>query len=358
LLDEPAEPIELARPWLDHSFRLPTQVHLASGPASEEGMIEWTYAGPESDRPSDAEAGTYLPGTTALDAFVRLYDKPAEAFVRFAWKWGPIMLVAEPFGAPVRCLGDYPHRWYRDHVARWRHWSRSARAILKLGASLLGGTCGNPSDWDDAWYGINFSASMSQFGYIGGRHRDADALHCVDGECMVLGLVVSHWLHEARPSLAMRWDPPACHGSSGYSRPALLLSTSRAGERVAEHIGRGMLDLLLKQVPEDATDFAELLATTIRITALGARACEVFSNLALELASALVCARGIVRCDICGTPYNPANRAARADRRRYCSDWCRRQGHTARNQESRARKRASADRGDRGATDARHPVAS
>lgn len=237
-----------------------------------------TEEGPALVRGDEYELRGALGEQDLLGRFVRLAGEEAEAYVRYARRFGLLDLCKHALphlhpsdGACVR-LEHEPLRW-------WRLWSERARATLAVATKLHQGEPGRDGDWSiltaEEWPGreIGLFARNVELGKDLATDREA------------LGHKLDDWLQVAGARVAAAWHPEE-------ERPFLELG------------GHGL-----------------------------------FENVARELVLTVSKLDGLAVCDGCGNPYSP-ERKPRPDRNNYC-ERCRDAGVPARNRMRRHRDRTS-----------------
>lgn len=286
----------------------PTTTKEIEGAAHHAGMKEWSasfdravagrtlQAEPEAEL-VDTEAGApaLIRGgeyeireasgqEDLLGRFVRLTEKDAEAYVRYAREFGLLDLCEHALFHMHPSDGACA-RLDREPVPWWRLWSKRARATLAVATNLHQGKPGRESDWSllaaDEWPGRELGLWFLAEGSV-----ELGSDLATDREA--LGVKLDDWLRVAGARVAVGWDP------------------------------------------EEARPFLDLGGTGL------------FQNVARELVLTVSKLDGLAVCDGCGNPYSP-ERKPRADRHNYCEP-CREAGVPGRHRQRR-RRRAQESKG-------------
>lgn len=224
-------------------------------------------------------------GPKLLEEFVRLADRPAEAVLSYARRWGVLgicehglPLSHNPPPTPLG-PGSFPMTWcrplaaesgvFREPLDAWWRYSRQYRAVLNLAACLHDGRLGQPEDWKVLFYKESEERAVPWW-----RRR-------MDAEWSVLSFVVNEWLDIARV-------------------------------RIRHVFERGKHDLPMSGM-------------------------ALFGALALQLLLAATRTDGLAICSACGLSYRPS-RQPTTNRRRYCAE-CRERGASLRDAAADYRRR-------------------
>ena len=123
---------QLGRPVASGLISVPSHVELSS----DNSELVWSY-GSEEDRHRHAK-----PDREMLTRFVRLWQEPPKAVLRFARRWG---VLNHRDGRPCQPIGPFKRH---EPVEAWRYYSRRAHAILNIAANLRRGELGTTGDWE------------------------------------------------------------------------------------------------------------------------------------------------------------------------------------------------------------------
>lgn len=174
-------------------LRVPRYVGL-----DEQGQgLLWSDQAFDGGRESSGYASGTIDTSGVLDAFVRVHD--ANGVLRFADKFGPLE-ICERHGLPsshhplprsllqpgrgTACRSTVLRRdslLYWEPLEQWFSFSRQARSILALAASLHGGSPGDRGDWQQIYKGVQLGTDVALGSDLAvGR--------------VFLGMVVDDWL--------------------------------------------------------------------------------------------------------------------------------------------------------------------
>lgn len=313
---------QFAKPLIDPDFPVPFRLRLIDDP---EPSLEWVevYAVAGAGSAGGGEEGDYEEGdyedvdrpvADCLDEFVRLADAPDAQFERFARKWGVLGIWPR---IRVERLGDgYIRVFYRETVDLWRRLVTRSRAILLVGADLVGGAvigkepqCAPPSDWEqiirlDEVSSFNIAA---EFGRSVAAQREVLSQVMTDLAAQINGHPYMVWEEaEAAPRWMLNINDWAYSWDMEYARRHPADEEETAADRYG---------------PEFRSRFS--------IGHLALRPSPLYNIIVCQMAAALTSPKGLYRCDNCGEPFVPLGQRARADRSRYCTPWCSAEGHKA-----------------------------
>lgn len=218
------------------------------------------------------------PDKDVLNEFIRLADKPPEAYLKFAKRWGVLYL--DSVGRPCVVSGPLDRR---EPLSVWRHLAQRARAVLNIAASLKLGKSAPWSEWECltplAPHTGDFVTDLHRFAnspefvrFV--RRGFADPLvrqqfeseRQPKTERMFLNIEVMLWMYLGRVSFTMLPD--------------------KTGEWNLE------------------TDFNRCL----------------LSFIALQIAMTVAGAHSLFICSCCKVPYVRKTKAPRKDQANYCSE--------------------------------------
>lgn len=217
----------------------------------------------------DPDVREVRPGPGMLTDFVNLAVGPDERILKFAQRWGVLMLCEH--GLPTSHnphkrssagfeFGCYPRGWFDRPpgvvwapLADWRFWARQARALLNIAANLHCDKVGEPSDWQTVYERTNTSHSAVPWWQ---QDIEVDRMKVAD--------VVNEWLDLAQSRLFLRW------------RPAQSPSVEVSGA-------------------------------------------SLFGSLGVQILFAISRSDGLALCSACGIPYPPSKRP-KPGQRNYCRD--------------------------------------
>jgi hypothetical protein len=248
--------------------------HARLSPA-EPGVFEWRTIPFESGWDGLRTGGD---AAGCLNAFVRLADAPDDAFPPFALRWGVIGFLGDaadpPQGGWWAFDSDDPTgNWACESIATWRRLAVEVKNFLDRALEL------RALEGERAERSHAFDLPIE--------------LRWVD-----LAQDVTSRLQEAGCRPALSW----------YSSPPALRMELKLGD----------------------PSFGPYL---------GAPRGSLYALVMAQLAAALL-ADSVLRCDRCGEPFTPEDpdaRRPRADRRKFCGDWCRQEQRRER-QKLRARR--------------------
>jgi hypothetical protein len=199
----------------------------------------------EGKRPRIVESGPMI-----LEHFLGLSDASEEDIVRYARRWGLLMickhgllarecdrsgLFRKRFTAvPSENSGCYPQGWpnnCREPIDAWRAYSRLMRDVLNVAARLHENKVTRPEEWPDALRG-NLPPRVKEVSVDVGRSA--------------MSAIINEWIRAARVRPSLRWEDPrprvtlAEGGLFGSLVLQLMLAISRIdGLAVCSACGRG-----------------------------------------------------------------------------------------------------------------------
>lgn len=293
-------------------------------------MLEWRYASltPETLYQEFPRAVA----KDSLAAFMGLSEASGKKIVQFTKWYGGLTTHAtqEKRMEEVTPSVWYSIAYYRSSSQWWRFWARKMRGVLRVASDLHEEKTGDLLDWYEALARPDWP-SAAAIGWDWNHPFFLRVKKEYGGEQSVLLTEVNFWLSKTYVVPQLRVGKEL--------QPDLYLATEvLTGAPDVPFEARDPSSLLLgvdiehdKKVYRALSDAGLSIGTIIP--------CALFSQLWLQVVTHLTSPNGLYRCDKCGTPFAPLNIKARSDRRRFCSDWCRQQGHRDVARESMQRRR-------------------
>lgn len=328
--------LQVANPNIDNFVLVPKDVRLGSG---DTPAIEW-----RADNRDFLKKKRIKP--TCLEGFISLADKGTTdaEILRFARNWGVLGL--NPTKLPMT---PEPGTWYSEPVSLWRKEAQAVRAFVTISADLRDGKQTRLPDWRDLLPDKSVASDRSI--------RESSQAY----QKVVLGNWLTNRLQEAGIRPRVSWakgQPKLTLDRHPLLRDPLFLGPQAPGhieanyppgwKRRREAFVAELWGGMLRKRGEN--DSCAVLPSQQRPSWL-------FSTLLLQLASVITSAGGAYRCDRPGCDrvfFEEEDRGRqRRDRKRLCSDECRRLNHNEHANNTNKKRRMAARTGSDSATENR-----
>ena len=260
--------------------------------------------------PQDANPNDVRPGVGMLEGFLRLHRGNDDDIANYATRWGPLYVCAEHMLPPWHpgnddCYGLQIDGASATPLALWRHWSRSAFALLALAVALRSENCGEEEDWqaigDETVDSLR--RELWQRWPYSPPHRDQEGhLYVVPLPPYAHSLLKSNadYRQGVRAGVRQRYGPAV----------AISMARNDLAAAIQEWISLGAVTPRFRWPPAGP-----------EIVMSGS---SLFGALGVQIMMAASRSDGLMLCTACGQPYVPSRRAA-PHRRHYCPN-CREDG--------------------------------